>query len=135
MSEEEPDPITLTVLEVDEDLNEATMDALDLLRTVELGTPMLRREVFRNEALITTERGDLPSLTRPNHSILEAKTQERIVPPALLRVARPTAEFEAPKSYEFEGIIDEHGRFQIPAELKELLAHRQVKVTIITDDD
>jgi len=135
MSEEEPDPITLTVLEEEEDLNEMTMDSLDLLRTVELSAPLLRREVVRNESLITTERGDLPSLTRPNHPILEAKTQERIVPPALLLVARPTIEFQAPKRYDFEGIIDEHGRFQIPEELKEVLAHRLVLVTIITEDE
>lgn len=134
MSEEEADPITLTVLEEDEDINE-TMDPLDLLRTVELNAPMLRKELERNESLITTERGDLPSLTRPNQPLLEAKTQERMVPPALLQVARPTVEFEAPKSYEFEGIIDEHGRFQIPEELKEVLAHRQVRVTVVTDDD
>ncbi len=88
-------------------------DELDLLRTVEMSS-------FKRE------RTD----TRPMQPVLDATTQSHVVPDELLNHSRPTQQSERLEWLEFNAIIDEDGKIQIPDSLRALLEHRELVVRI-----
>lgn len=89
-------------------------DELDALRTVEMSS--FAREV--------------KSDTRPMQPVLDATTQTHVVPDELLNHAKPTAQMEKLEWLEFQAVIDDEGRIQIPDTLRALLEHRELVVRI-----
>jgi hypothetical protein len=139
---EEDDPITMNVLDEDEFIEDETMDvsalretirdSLDFSRTVELSVDAIASSLT---STVPKARQSHLTTTSSIPPMLEAKTQERAVPKALLRAAQPTSDFPAPETYVFEGIIDKNGRFQVPEEYREVLQHRVVKVVVVPEEN
>ena len=86
-------------------------DELDLVQTVEMNQ-MLRPD------------------TKPLQPVLDATTQSHEVPRELMSASLPTHEQAVLEWFEFEGLIDDDGRIEVPPNLRALLAHRDLVIRL-----